>query len=233
MQRTMESFIRALRAQDIRVSPAEAIDAHRAAETVGYADRELFRDALVTTLAKTAHEAQTFDSVFETFFRRDEFLKTPEEDADQAMADELPEGEGQGDLAHMLLEHDDAALAQAMELAAERAGVSEIRLSSQRRLLTRRMLDEMGLGGLEQRIADAGRREDEKGKRLAERLAKAREALFAEAGRYVERQHDLYAAESGRKLREDVLSNQKLTAIDEHELATCYLARERIAQFAA
>ncbi|HXQ47510.1 MAG TPA: VWA domain-containing protein [Caulobacteraceae bacterium] len=230
MQRTMENFIRALRAQDIRVSPAEAIDAHRAAEAVGYADRELFRDALVTTLAKTAHEAQTFDSVFETFFRRDEFTKTPEEDADKALAEELPEGDGQGDLAHMLLEHDDAALAQAMEAAAERAGVSEIRLSSQRRLLTRRMLDEMGLGGLEQRIANAGRREDEKGKQLAERLAKVREALFAEAGRYVERQHDLYAAESGRKLREDVLSNQKLTAIDEHELATMQRLVRRMAK---
>jgi len=228
MQRTMESFIRALRAQDIRVSPAEAIDAHRAAQAVGYANRELFRDALATTLAKSAQETARFDNVFDTFFKRDEFLKTPEDAADEAMADEL--GEGGGDLAHMLLEHDDAALAQAMELAAERAGVADIRLSSQRRLLTRRMLDEMGLGGLEQRIAEAGRREDEKGKQLADRLAKAREALFAEAGRYVERQHELYASESGRKLREDVLANQRLTAIDEHELATMQRLVRRMAK---
>jgi uncharacterized protein with von Willebrand factor type A (vWA) domain len=224
----MESFIRALRAQDIRVSPAEAIDAHRAAQAVGYANRELFRDALATTLAKSAQETARFDNVFDTFFKRDEFLKTPEDAADEAMADEL--GEGGGDLAHMLLEHDDAALAQAMELAAERAGVADIRLSSQRRLLTRRMLDEMGLGGLEQRIAEAGRREDEKGKQLADRLAKAREALFAEAGRYVERQHELYASESGRKLREDVLANQRLTAIDEHELATMQRLVRRMAK---
>ena len=228
MQRTMENFIRALRAQDIRVSPAEAIDAHRAAKAVGYADRELFRDALATTLAKSGQETAKFDTVFATFFRRDEFLKTPEDAADEAMADELPEG---GDnLTHMLLEHDDAALAQAMELAAERAGVAEIRLSSQRRLLTRRMLDEMGLGGLEQRIAEAGRRDDEKGKQLADRLAKARDALFAEAGRYVERQHELYASESGRKLREDVLANQRLTSIDEHELATMQRLVRRMAK---
>ena len=148
---------------------------------------------------------------------------------DKAMADELAEGEGGGepDLAHMLLEHDGAALAQAMEAAGERANVAEIRLSSQRRLLTRRLLDEMGLGGLERRIAEAGKRED--GAKLAERLGKAREELFAEAGRYVERQHELYAAESGRKLRDDVLANQKLTAIDEHELATMQRLVRRMA----
>ena len=35
--RTLEHFLRALRAVDVRVSPAEAIDAHRAAAEVGYA----------------------------------------------------------------------------------------------------------------------------------------------------------------------------------------------------
>ena len=229
MQKTLENFVRALRAQDIRVSPAETIDAHRAAQSVGYADRELFRDALASTLAKSASETARFDALFDTFFSREEFVGTPEDAADEALASELNEGE-QTDLAHMLLEHDAAALAQAMEAAGERAGAAEIRLSSQRRLLTRRVLDEMGLGGLEQRIAEAGKRTDETGKRLAERLAKAREGLFVEAGRYVERQHDLYAAESGRKLREDVLAQQKLTAIDEHELATMQRLVRRMAK---
>ena len=68
------------------------------------------------------------------------------------------------------------------------------------------------------------------GAKLAERLAKARENLFTEAGHYVERQHELYAAESGRKLREDVLANQKLTAIDEHELATMQRLVRRMAK---
>jgi hypothetical protein len=229
MQKTLESFVRALRASDIRVSPAETIDAHRAAEAVGYGDRELFRDALISTLAKTASETARFDALFDTFFSRDEFLQAPPDAADQAMADELSEG-GDADLAHMLLEHDGAALAQAMEAAGERAGAANIRLSSQRRLLTRRLLDEMGLGGLEQRIAEAGKRADPAGAKLAERLAKAREDLFTEAGRYVERQHELYAAESGRKLREDVLAQQKLTAIDEHELATMQRLVRRMAK---
>ena len=52
MQETLEQFVRALRAADVRVSPAEAIDAARAARAVGYADRQLFKDALCVTLAK-------------------------------------------------------------------------------------------------------------------------------------------------------------------------------------
>jgi uncharacterized protein with von Willebrand factor type A (vWA) domain len=53
MQRPLEDFLRALRAADVRVSPAEAIDAARTVATVGYADRELFKDALCATLAKS------------------------------------------------------------------------------------------------------------------------------------------------------------------------------------
>src|SRR5437763_591423 len=70
MQHTLESFLRALRAHDIRVSPAEAIDAHRAAAEVGYGDRALLKDALCVTLAKTADEVDRFDACFETFFAR-------------------------------------------------------------------------------------------------------------------------------------------------------------------
>ena len=53
MQHTLEEFLRALRAADVKVSPAEAIDAARTVSAVGYADRELFKDALCATLAKS------------------------------------------------------------------------------------------------------------------------------------------------------------------------------------
>src|SRR6267378_4240034 len=77
MQRTLEDFLRALRAADVRVSPAEAIDAARTIETVGYADRELFKDALCATLAKSRDEVVRFDKTFETFFTRDAFTLPP------------------------------------------------------------------------------------------------------------------------------------------------------------
>ena len=231
MQQTLESFLRALRSADVRVSPAEAIDAHRAAASVGYDDRELFKDALCTTLAKTAAEVARFEACFETFFRRDEFLSEAAPSAeDKAALDALHAAGGRSDLTDMLLEHDAAALAQALEAAAERAGAGDIRLASQRRLLTRRLLDEMGLRDLERLIAAAQAREDESGAALAERLAKARQRLFEEAGRYVDRQHDLYASESGRKMREELLAEEKLTAIDAHQIGTMQVLVRRMAK---
>src|ERR1700722_17526235 len=70
MQHTLESFLKALRAHDVRVSPTEAIDAHRAAAEVGYADRALLKDALCVTLAKSAEEVDRFDACFDTFSPR-------------------------------------------------------------------------------------------------------------------------------------------------------------------
>jgi uncharacterized protein with von Willebrand factor type A (vWA) domain len=238
MQRTLESFLRALRSVDVRVSPAEAIDAHRAVEVVGFADRQLFKDALCTTLAKTEDEVERFDSCFDTFFKRDAFMKAPDEAAaDEAALETLGEtdkGEGETEsdtrLAEMLLSNDAAALAQAMEAAADRAGAGEIRLSSQRRLLTRRMLDEMGLRGLERLIAQANENGEPDAKVLAERLAKARQRLFEAAGSYVERQHELYASESGRKMREELLAEEKLTAIDQHQIGTMQVLVRRMAK---
>ena len=75
MQGALEDFFRALRSADVRVSPAEAIDAHRTVATVGFADRELFKDALCATLAKSAEEVDRFDRIFDTFFAREAFRR--------------------------------------------------------------------------------------------------------------------------------------------------------------
>ena len=73
MQGALEDFLRALRAMEVRDSPAEAIDAHMAVAAVGYGDRELLKDALCVTLAKSEDEVERFDVAFDTFFTREEF----------------------------------------------------------------------------------------------------------------------------------------------------------------
>jgi hypothetical protein len=78
MQATMENFLRALRAAEVHVSPAEAIDAHLTVDAVGYADRQLLKDALCVTLAKSEDEVFRFEDCFEMFFRREEF-RDPDE----------------------------------------------------------------------------------------------------------------------------------------------------------
>jgi len=221
MQHTLQDFLRALRAADVRVSPAEAIDAARTVETVGYADRELFKDALCATLAKSQAEVAAFDRTFETFFARQALdLPPPPPEGGEADGAPQPAEAAESPLAQALLEGDAAAVQQQMEEAARRAGVAEIRLSTQRSRLTRRMLDEMGLAEIEKIIANARRFPEQQG--LADRLDAGRRALMAEAQKYVERQHELYAAGSGRQLREEMLARKALNAeggIDPADLA--------------
>jgi hypothetical protein len=232
MQHTLEEFLRALRAADVRVSPAEAIDAARSAAAVGYADRELFKDALCATLAKSRDEVARFDETFETFFARDQFSLPPPppepSDADPSVSDDVAAG---SPLAQMLLQGDAAAVAQAMEAAARRTGVAEIRLSTQRSRMTRRLLDEMGLAEIEQIIANARMKPELEG--MAERLDTARRALAAEAQRFVERQHELYASGSGKALREEMLAKKALNAdggIDPVDLAMMQALVKRMAK---
>jgi uncharacterized protein with von Willebrand factor type A (vWA) domain len=236
VQHTLEEFIRALRAADVRVSPAEAIDAARAVAVTGYADRELFKDALCVSLAKSPDEVERFDTTFETFFTRGRLSMPPPPES------EAREGESQGDpqsneaaeaspLAQMLLSNDAAGIAQAMEQAAQRAGVAEIRLSTQRSRMVRRLLDEMGLAEIEQIIAAAKRQAE--GRALAERLDERRNALVAEAQTYVDRQHSLYAAGSAKQLREEMLARKALNAdggIDPVDLAMMQALVKRMAK---
>lgn len=226
MQHTLESFLKALRAHDVRVSPAEAIDAHRAAAEVGYGDRALLKDALCVTLAKSADEVDRFDACFDTFFARS--VSPPSPRAPGGGASEAPPGSPQ--LASQLLAGDEAALAQAMEAAAAGVGAGDIRLTSQRNLLTRRMLDAMGLRELEaliQSLRAGGARRDAA---LAARLAERRTALFVQAASFMERQAQLYASESGRRLRDALLARQRLTAVEPEDFRAMEALVRRMAR---
>lgn len=213
MQHTLEQFFRALRAADVKVSPAEAIDASRAVAVTGYGDRTLFRDALCSTLAKSADEVDRFEGVFDSFFSRDAVAMPPRSASDQGepSAEDMAATES-SPLAQAVLQGDNARIQQSMEEAAARAGVADIRLSTQRSRLTRRLLEEMGLEEIERIIANARRMPNGEGQGLADRLDEARRNLFTEAQQYVARQHDLYAAGSARELREERLARKQLNA---------------------
>ncbi|HEY1751526.1 MAG TPA: VWA domain-containing protein [Caulobacteraceae bacterium] len=231
VQATLEDFIKALRASEVRVSPAEAIDAHRAMIEVGYWDRELCKDALCIALAKTEDEVARFDECFDAYFTRDGFQDAPPRpQAGQGAS----QGEG-GDLAdlplaQMLLDNDQISLNQAMEAAARRARSTDVRLNTQRNLVSRRILDEMGLRELEeliQRLREMGLPRDEA---LADRLTERREALFEEANRFVDRQMLLYARETGRRMREQILGQQKLTSVEPEDMRQMEALVKRMAR---
>jgi uncharacterized protein with von Willebrand factor type A (vWA) domain len=231
MQQTLENFLRALRAMNVRVSPAEAIDAHCTVDSVGYSNRTLLKDALCIALAKSEDEVERFDECFDIFFDRDEFRDRETENDCEGLTDAESEMLGQLPLAEMLLDGSETEMAQAMEQAANEAGVANIRFSTQRGLFTRRILDRMGLRDLERLIASLNRQEGEAAStEMAGRLEEGRGYLFEEVRQYIDRQFDLYARNAGEELREEFLAKTNLSSIERRDFDRMHRIVRRMAK---
>ncbi|MCX3290089.1 VWA domain-containing protein [Streptomyces sp. NEAU-H22] len=64
----LTSLVGALRAHGMRIGTGESVDAGRAVEELGLADRELLREGLAATLLHGAGQRQVFDAVFDLYF---------------------------------------------------------------------------------------------------------------------------------------------------------------------
>lgn len=217
MSELLGDFLKALRAADVRVSSAEGIDAAAVFAEVGLADRGLLKIAWSQALAKTPDDKVRFDDCFERFFQSAalQALDTPGSSAENNEADPAPAEGGEGSeggagstgqagapLDALLTSGDRAALQLALADAARQARVSEIRLFTQRGLYARRMLDIMGLEGVEERLRRLrDRGADGEVQRLRAQLDVLREEVLA----YVERQIVLMTANAGTRLREEIL----------------------------
>jgi len=216
MVRPLEDFIRALRAAEVRVSVAEAMEAHEVTAHLGFADRTLLKDGLSLTLAKTFNEKQRFDDSFELFFTRDQFRNITAKPGDANDAPEPQDNTG-NDLADMLLNDDREGLAAAMEDAGRAAGVGNIRFRTQVNFMARRMVDQMGLAELERLIAQVARGDIPSGDALATELEVQRSRLIEEGRAFVERQYELYGRFAGQQLREEFLERTPLAAVDRRD----------------
>jgi len=234
VQRQLEDFIRSLRAAEVRVSVAEAMEAHEVVAHVGYADRGLLKDSLSLTLAKTVGEKQRFNDSFDLFFARDQFVAREDAGggADGEAADENTDQQPEtgNDLADMLLNDDREGLAAAMEQAGRDAGVGTIRFRTQVNFLARRMVDQMGLAELERLISQVARGDAPGGGDLAEALEVQRTRLLSEARSFVERQYELYGRFAGQQLREEFLERTPLAAIDRRDYARMNTLIRRMAR---
>src|SRR5690348_12736630 len=87
----LRRFLQVARGAGLRVSAAEGIDAARAVDLVGFADRAVLKDSLSLVLAKTPDEKSLFDECFDLYFKRDEFAAPDEhERPPPPMAGEAP-----------------------------------------------------------------------------------------------------------------------------------------------
>ncbi|MFK8048685.1 MAG: VWA domain-containing protein [Halioglobus sp.] len=98
MQSRLVSFIQVLRTHDVRISPAETLDAMNVASILGYNNRESLRDGLSMALAKTTDEKAIFTACFEEFFSRglSDFSQTESENSSEE-ADKTNQENADGD----------------------------------------------------------------------------------------------------------------------------------------
>ena len=68
MDAVINDFVQVLRSHQLRVSPAESIDALLALKQVGLGERGMVRDTLRATLIKNQEDTETFDRLFDLYF---------------------------------------------------------------------------------------------------------------------------------------------------------------------
>ena len=216
----LRDFIHILRSSDLRVSTSESIDAMNVVSEVGLDDKSLLKNSLSFSLAKTLREKEIFNKCFDSFFEenymnlKDE--KLPQENYEEGI--ELDDHNNientQKNLEELYKNSDKTSLMTAMALAARDANLQDIKLFTQVGMFTRKIFDEMGLETLNNDIFQAAREGD--GKREG-KLKNIRENLRLEIRDYVENQVKLRTTNAGKQLREDALSQMRLTQADKSD----------------
>lgn len=232
MRENLHRFFRAARGAGVRVSPAESIDAMRAVAEIGFADRDLLRDTLLLTMAKSEDEKRALGECFDLFFDHPEIANAPALDA--AAAEEEPSASPQdgerdtlpgeaaagapapelGPLAQMLLAQDRTAVSAAIANAANAASLSEIRFFTQRGIFTSRMLDQLGIQRLRDDLAALTATRPAE----AERLTAATEALREAVRDAVSQALVLYGREESESLRNEILRNAPLARLERRQV---------------
>ena len=222
----------------LRVSPAESIDAQRAAIAIGIHEREDLRAALAATMVKRDADRPVFDRVFDGFFRVDAGGR-------RGAADRLrAEGMNEDDLAS-LLERLQAALQGAggsgsggglgalieggvelerrLEVALADAQVGRMQSPMQVGLFSLRVLERLGFEGM-QRDLEALRAivsEDPglaDGQRLADAIAAQLEALRRRVRARVRQDFERQNPERLLTSRAARLEREALAALDRDEV---------------
>ena len=216
----LRDFIHILRSSDLRVSTSESIDAMNVVSEIGIEDRSLLKHSLSFSLAKTLREKEIFNECFDNFFEENYMNlsedKLPQEnnEKDSEISDLGVLDKNENSLEELYNNSDRTSLMTAMALAAREANLQDIRLFTQVGMFTRKIFDEMGLEKLNNDIFQASREGNIK---REEDLKNIRENLRLEIREYIENQVKLRTSNTGKQLREDALSQMRLTQADKSD----------------
>ena len=245
MQANLVNFIQVLRSHDVRVSPAETLDAMDVATTLGYSDRSRLRDGLGMALAKTPAEEQVFVRCFDQFFSQglSDFSLSPEDNESGEEPGE-PSPESATDGADNI---DDGAASELQEAAADSPALAELMqselmqnlLENDRNALSVAMTaagDRVGLQQIqmftqkgqftrkildelgEQHIRQAVIELEANDSPALAELQRYRDILREQVRDYVEREYLLHAEGKNRQFMEEILSKTRLNNIERHYL---------------
>ena len=255
MQKKILEFTNILRKSGIRVSTAEAIDSFTALDELSIDDREIFRDALRSTMVKRGEEVPTFDQLFDLFWSgfydnlRESFGEATDGLADMGfdleellsqIAQMLQGMEGDfgdlSDLARALLTADLTQLENLIRQAAEDAGTERIENFLQVGFFSRRTLEQMGAEGAGDELRDLAARLEEAGmspeqiaalRNLIDRLLEAaRRSVRSFTERELQKQNHDYM----EKFRRETLLEKSFYHLTEDEIRKMREVVERLAQ---
>ncbi len=118
------------------------------------------------------------------------------------------------ELGQLLMNNSRVELSVAMAAAGEAVDLKSIQVFTQKGLYTRKIMEEMGLGGLNREIGDLKESRTVPERRLGQELRRRRDWLREQVRDYVEKQFLLHADATGKRLREDLLRRVKLSNVE-------------------
>ncbi len=192
-------FVRGLRAAGVRVSMAESVDAMRAVEVLGVADKELFRQSMRTTLVKESDDFAVFEELFPLYFgsggpAMQNAMEELSEDEQEMLKAALQALSGRLQQLMDWLTSGEGPTKEELEQLAEQAGVQWANNPQEAKWVTRRMLQQMGMAHLEQQLRELMEKLAEMGmsqeaiEKLMGVVEANREALAEQAAQQVGRQ---------------------------------------------
>ena len=219
MDVTFSRFVQALRNADVRVSPAETLDAFDVVSQVGIEDKRLLRDALGLVLAKTREEKERFEDAFDRFFLQLAFREPAKPTFVRGVDREaLVEELGQhlsGGLVRTIdsvLSDERDYLAFLVQQAAEDAGISAMRTLREKRVYAGKIAQALALDELEAYLASGEARGEAgggTGNGADPLLRYLRQYFHGEIRDYVDAQYKLHVDATGRRaLLEAALKSQ-------------------------
>ncbi len=251
MEKKIVEFTNLLRKAGVRVSVAESLDAFTAIDEMPLEDRELFKDALRTTMVKRGDDIDTYDRLFDLFWSG--FHDQLSSELKQALGgmggdfdlDKLLEQLKEllenmdidlSELAKAMLSMDSNELEKLIQQAGEEADVQNIRNMLQIGFFSRRMVEQMDMEGasgelqsLMERLREEGMDEDRL-RELGELLKAVQEAVRRAVRQFTERELDKQNHDYIERFRRESLLEKSFYNLTEEDLRKLREVVQRLAQ---